>query len=43
VLQIPAATVTDDLGYERSRGLGFLEHMELIVALEQSFELEFSF
>jgi len=43
VLQIPAATVTDDLAMKDLEAWDSLKHMELIVALEQSFELEFSF
>ena len=43
VLQIPAATITDDLAMKDMDVWDSLKHMELIVSLEQSFELEFSF
>lgn len=43
VLQIPAATVTDDLTMKDMDAWDSLKHMELIVSLEQSFGIELSF
>jgi acyl carrier protein len=43
VLQIAAATITDDLAMKDMGVWDSLKHMELIVSLEQTFKLEFSF
>ena len=43
VLQIPAAAVTDELAMKDTEAWDSLKHMELIVSLEQSFDLELSF
>lgn len=43
VLQIPAATITDDLAMKDVDTWDSLKHMELIVSLEHSFGIEFSF
>ena len=43
VLQIPAATVTDDLTMKDTNVWDSLKHMELIVSLEESFGIELSF
>ena len=43
VLQIPAATITDDLAMTDLDIWDSLKHMELIMALEQSFGLQLNF
>ena len=43
VLQIPASTITDDLTMKAVDAWDSLKHMELIVALEQSFDIQLSF
>lgn len=43
VLQIPAATITDDLAMKDVDAWDSLKHMELIVLLEESFELQLTF
>ncbi len=43
VLQIPAGTVTDDLAMKDLDVWDSLKHMELIVSLEGSFEVQFTF
>ena len=43
VLQIPAATITDELAMKDMDVWDSLKHMELIVSLEQSFGIQFSF
>lgn len=43
VLQMPASDITDDLTMKDVDAWDSLKHMELIVALEQSFEVQLSF
>ena len=43
ILQIPAATITDDLAMTDLDIWDSLKHMELIMTLEQSFGLQLSF
>ena len=43
VLQIPLATITDDLAMKDVELWDSLKHMELIVSLEQNFEIQLSF
>jgi acyl carrier protein len=43
VLQIPATRINDDLAMKDLEIWDSLKHMELIMAMEQAFELEFTF
>ena len=43
VLQMPVAAITDDLTMKDTDAWDSLKHMELIVALEQSFDIQLSF
>lgn len=43
VLQIPAAKITDDLAMTDVEAWDSLKHMELIVTLEGSFDVQLSF
>lgn len=43
VLQMPASDITDDLTMKDVDAWDSLKHMELIVALEQGFEVQLSF
>lgn len=43
VLQIPAAAVTDDLAMKDVDAWDSLKHMELIVSLEERFDLQLTF
>jgi acyl carrier protein len=43
VLQLPAASINDDLAMKDLDVWDSLKHMELIMALEQAFELELTF
>ena len=43
VLQMPSSEITDDLTMKDVEAWDSLKHMELIVALEQSFEMQLSF
>ena len=43
VLEIPAATITDDLTMKDLDVWDSLKHMELVISLEQSFGLQLSF
>ena len=43
VLQIPVATITDDLAMKDVDAWDSLKHMELIVSLEESFGLQLTF
>ena len=43
VLQMPSSEITDDLTMKDVEAWDSLKHMELIVALEQSFEIQLSF
>ena len=43
VLQIPVATITDELAMKDTDVWDSLKHMELVVSLEQSFGIELSF
>jgi acyl carrier protein len=43
VLQIPAATITDDLAMKDVDAWDSLKHMELIVLMEESFDLQLTF
>lgn len=43
VLQIPAARINDDLAMKDLDIWDSLKHMELIVGLEQAFDVEFTF
>ena len=43
VLQMPVAAITDDLTMKDVDAWDSLKHMELIVALEQSFDIQLSF
>lgn len=43
VLQIPSAEITDDLTMKAVDSWDSLKHMELIVSLEQSFDIQLSF
>jgi acyl carrier protein len=43
VLQIPVSEITDDLTMKSVESWDSLKHMELIVSLEQSFEIQLSF
>lgn len=43
VLQIPSAAITDDLAMKDIDAWDSLKHMELVVSLEQRFELQLSF
>jgi len=43
VLQMPSSEITDDLTMKAVDSWDSLKHMELIVSLEQSFEIQLSF
>jgi acyl carrier protein len=43
VLQIPVASITDDLAMNDTDPWDSLRHMELVVSLEHAYGLEFSF
>jgi acyl carrier protein len=43
VLQIPAASITDDLAMKDLDAWDSLKHMELIVSLEETFGLQLTF
>jgi len=43
VLQLPAATITDDLEMKSTDVWDSLKHMEMVVSLEQSFGIELTF
>jgi acyl carrier protein len=43
VLQMPVTAITDDLTMKDVDAWDSLKHMELIVALEQSFDIQLSF
>ena len=43
VLQMPVAAITDELTMKDTDTWDSLKHMELIVALEQSFDIQLSF
>jgi acyl carrier protein len=43
ILQIPAATITDDLAMAKIDVWDSLKHMELIAALEESFSIQLTF
>lgn len=43
VLQIPSPAITDELTMKAVDAWDSLKHMELIVALEQSFDIQLSF
>lgn len=43
VLQIPATKITDDLTMQESDAWDSLKHMELIVALEEAFDVQLTF
>ena len=43
VLQMPAAEITDDLTMKSVDAWDSLKHMELVVSLEQSLEIQLSF
>ena len=43
VLQVPAATITDELAMEGVEAWDSLKHMELVVALEEAFHVELTF
>ena len=43
ILQIPAATITDDLAMAKMDVWDSLRHMELIAALEESFSIQLTF
>ena len=43
VLQIPSSEITDDLTMKAVDSWDSLKHMELIVSLEQSFDIQLSF
>lgn len=43
VLQLPAANVTDDLAMDDVDAWDSLKHMELIVALETTFDVQLTF
>lgn len=43
VLQVPITTVTDDLTMKETDAWDSLKHMELIVSVEQAFNLQLSF
>ena len=43
VLQMPVTAITDDLTMKDSDAWDSLKHMELVVALEQSFDIQLSF
>jgi len=43
VLQVPTATITDDLAMKEVEVWDSLKHMEVIVSLEQAFGIELSF
>ncbi len=43
VLQLPAASITDDLTMQDVESWDSLKHMELIVSLEESFGQQFTF
>ena len=43
VLQMPASEITDDLAMKATDAWDSLKHMELVVSLEQSFEIQLSF
>jgi acyl carrier protein len=43
VLNIPAATITDDLAMKDVDAWDSLKHMELIVLMEESFDLQLTF
>ena len=43
VLQVPAATITDELTMKDLDAWDSLKHMELVVSLEQNFDVQLSF
>jgi len=43
VLQMPVSEITDDLAMKTVDAWDSLKHMELIVSLEQGFEIQLSF
>ena len=43
VLQMPASEIRDDLAMKSVDAWDSLKHMELVVSLEQSFEIQLSF
>lgn len=43
VLQIPVATVTDDLAMKDTDVWDSLKHMELVISLEHGFRIQLSF
>ena len=43
ILQMPVAAITDELTMKDVDAWDSLKHMELIVALEQSFDIQLSF
>ena len=43
VLQIPAATITNDLAMKDLDAWDSLKHMELVISLEQSFGFQLTF
>lgn len=43
VLQIPAATITDDLAMKDVDAWDSLKHMELVVLMEERFDLQLTF
>lgn len=43
ILQLPAATITDDLAMSKIDVWDSLKHMELIAALEESFSIQLTF
>jgi len=43
VLQIPADSITNDLAMKDVESWDSLKHMELVVSLEQTFNIELSF
>lgn len=43
VLQMPAARITDDLAMKNAEAWDSLKHMELIVSLEEAFNLQLTF
>ena len=43
VLQVPAASITDDLAMQDVEAWDSLKHMELVVALEDAFDRQFTF
>ena len=43
VLQLPAASITDDLTMQEVEAWDSLKHMELVVSLEEAFGQQFTF